>query len=176
MSVRDIRRVPFCWQDKSALRLLRCHYDGERLKQRSTALAVYLALTEAASNQYSQGQVEVIQMAIADATGTSRSTVKRYLSEFEGIGLIAVERRKLDTGTSLPNIYALLTPPSIGGRYPATAGAGVPSTSERHPSTDGLDQEEPTFNNDPDEEGVQLGPFSLAHHARAVRKQGPGRR
>ena len=151
MSVRDHRKTSWCWQEKAALRLLRAHYDGERLKQRSTALAVYLALTEAASNQYSQGHVEVIQMGIAEMTGTSRSTVKRYLSEFEDIGLIAVERRKLDTGTSLPNIYALLTPPSTDGRHPATTGQGLPSTDGRHPSTDGPDQEESPIKN-PEEE------------------------
>jgi hypothetical protein len=151
MTVRDTRHAPFCWQAKPALAALRAFYDGERLKQRSTAIAVYVALTEAASNQHQQGEVAVIHLAIAEATGTSRSTVKRYLSEFAGIGLIAIEERKLETGTNLPNIYYLLNPPSTHEPQGASGGNGVPSARGPQGSTGGLDQEERRSNNDPEE-------------------------
>lgn len=152
MSVRDMRNAGWCWQEKATLRVLRCHYDGERLKQRSTALAVYLALTEAASNNYgNSGVFEVVHMALADMTGTSRTTIKRYLSDFEQLGLIAVERRKNDEGTSKPNIYALLGPPSTDGPYPSMQTEGVQSTDGPYPPTDGLLLEEPTLKKDQEE-------------------------
>jgi hypothetical protein len=151
MTVRDTRHAPFCWQAKPALAALRAFYDGERLKQRSTAIAVYVALTEAASNQHQQGEVAVIHLAIAEATGTSRSTVKRYLSEFEDIGLIAIERRKVEGGANLPNLYYLLNLPSVSGRQGATGHNGVPSADGRQGAAGGLDQEERRSNNDPEE-------------------------
>jgi hypothetical protein len=151
MTVRDTRHAPFCWQAKPALAALRAFYDGERLKQRSTAIAVYVALTEAASNQHQQGAVAVIHLAIANATGTSRSTVKRYLSEFEAIGLIAIERRKVEGGANLPNVYFLLNLPSTHERQGATGTNGVPSADERQGAVGGPDQEETIYKNDPEE-------------------------
>ncbi len=112
MTIRDIRQAPFCWQAKSALQRLRRHYSGERLKQRATAIAIYTALTEIASNQHSQDRVEAFVAQIVNLTGTSEATVKRYLRDFEErIGLIAVERRKIANTVSLANVYNLLTVP-----------------------------------------------------------------
>jgi DNA-binding MarR family transcriptional regulator len=154
--LRDIRRAPFCWQDKHALRILRAHYDGERLKQRATALAVYLALTELASDQYQQDRVEVVHRAIWEATGTSESTVKRYLKEFVEIGLIAVEHRKLDQEISLPNIYTLLTPGSTGEPTPSTNGLTPGSTHEPTGSANGHLLEELNVKKDHEEDDTKF--------------------
>lgn len=137
--LRDIRRAPFCWQDKATLRALRAYYDGDRRARRATALAIYLVLTELASDQHSQMHVETTHRAIWEATGTSEATVKRYLREFEDIGLVAIERRKVHADISLPNIYALLTPgfagdptPVTGVPSPGVAGDPTPRTGEHH--------------------------------------------
>lgn len=110
MSLRDIRQAPFCWQAKTELRQLRAYYSGERLKQRATALAIYQALTEIASNQGRSDRAETFVQTIVELTGTSESTIKRYLRDFEeDIGLIRVERRKAEDRVSMANIYSLLS-------------------------------------------------------------------
>lgn len=154
MSVRDLRNAGWCWQEKAALDVLRAYYDGERLKQRSTALAIYLILTEIASNQRTPEQAEATHRAIWEMTGTSASTVKRYLGEFETLGLVAVERRKIAGDISLPNVYALLSPPrSTDGPTPTTGSDHPRSTSGPTPPTDGLQQEERDLIKN-DQEGV----------------------
>ncbi len=147
MTIRDIRQAPFCWQAKSALHRLRCHYSGERLKQRATAIAIYTALTEIASNQHSQDRVEAFVAQIVNLTGTSEATVKRYLRDFEErIGLIAVERRKIANTVSLANVYNLLTvpddPPGFTGEptgssaVSRTGFTGEPRDATSEPSGD----------------------------------------
>lgn len=147
MTVRDLRNAGWCWQEKATLDVLRAYYDGERLKQRSTALAIYLVLTEIASDQRTPERAEVTHRAIWEHTGTSASTVKRYLAEFEQLGVLAVERRKAAGDVSLPNVYALLTPRSTDGPTPAIAPAQPRSTSEPTPPADGPQLKERSLNN-----------------------------
>jgi hypothetical protein len=158
-TVRDIRRTPFCWQEKAALALVRAHYSGERLKQRVFATAVYVALTEVASNQFSVTHVETTVRALWELTGTSESTVKRCLREFETIGLIAVERRKVAGDISLPNVYSLLNPGSPGGPTPSGEGVLPGSPGEPTPSGVGPLQEELTLKKTTKEGTVPQDPF-----------------
>lgn len=135
MSLRDIRQAPFCWQAKTELRQLRAYYSGERLKQRATALAIYQALTEIASNQGRSDRAETFVQTIVELTGTSESTIKRYLRDFEeDIGLIRVERRKAEDRVSMANIYSLLSidgggstnePRGVTGRVEAGQGGAI---------------------------------------------------
>jgi hypothetical protein len=69
MSLRDTRNAPFCWQEKALLRQLRAYYSGDRLKRRTTAFAVYLVLTEIASDQYGQAQATAFVKEIGDRLG-----------------------------------------------------------------------------------------------------------
>jgi hypothetical protein len=149
MTIRDIRQAPFCWQAKSALRRLRRYYSGDRLKQRATALGIYMVLTEIASDQHRQDRAEAFVAQIVDLTGTSEATVKRYLRDFEErVGLIAVERRKIADTISLANVYQLLTvlddppgfthePPPVKDRVPPgfTGEPGGPTTEPLNQQT-----------------------------------------
>jgi DNA-binding transcriptional MocR family regulator len=158
MSVRDLRQKGWCWQDKRTLRLLREYYDGERLKRRSTALALYVVLTEVASNQYNPSRAEATHRALWEMTGTSEATVKRYLQEFEALGLVAVERRKLEGDINLPNVYTLLTP-GVTDEPTPVIGEGTPGVaSEPSPVANGHQQEESTINNQVEGTGQQ-NPF-----------------
>ena len=87
------------------LRLIRAHFD-ETVNRTSTALSLYLALTEAASNQ-AKDQFSTTISELMSLSGHSRSTVIRLLKEFEGIGILKVERRR-EGDLNLPSIYTLL--------------------------------------------------------------------
>lgn len=122
MSVRDLRNAGWCWQEKATLDALCAFYSGVRLKRRATALAIYLVLTELASDRHSSTHAEATHRAIWKRTGTSETTVKQYLREFVEAGLIAVERQKVHADVNLPNVYALLTPGAVHRPTPATDG------------------------------------------------------
>jgi len=109
MSTRTIKDGPFCWQSKAALRRLRDAFDATN--DVSTALAVYIALTEIASNE----GVETFTAAhawIARLSGVGVSTVKKHVKTLAEVGLIAAEVPKLraparftllSVGQPLPN-------------------------------------------------------------------------
>jgi hypothetical protein len=114
MSLRDTRNAPFCWQEKALLRQLRAYYSGDRLKRRTTAFAVYLVLTEIASDQYGQAQATAFVKEIGDRLGASETTVKDYLRDFETLGIVRVERRMVEERVNTANTYYLLTAPERG--------------------------------------------------------------
>jgi len=93
---------PFCWQKKKALRLIRKSFEGDT----TSALAVYVALTEIASD----AKAETFPASagyIANKAGVSRRTAIRFIKPFEHCGLIAVTRATQGT-SHLPNTYTLL--------------------------------------------------------------------
>lgn len=142
---RAIRQAPFCWQHTAALARLRAHYSGERLERRATALAIYMALTELASQQRTPNRAEAFIGAIADLAGVSETTVRRYLRDFSALGMVAVTRRRVGARLNLANIYHLLavdTPPgedhqvvrtpTFADTSPATGDRGsLPVTGDR---------------------------------------------
>jgi len=83
---------PWCWQSKGALRLLRDAHDATN--DVTTALAVYVALTECASNE-GKDTFTAAHAWIARLSGVSPTTIKRHLKTFAEIGLIAVEAPRL---------------------------------------------------------------------------------
>jgi hypothetical protein len=98
---RHIRQAPFCWQHKAALRLIRESFDAD--KAVSSALAVYLALTEIASDQESE-TFTTTHAWIALMSGLSPRTVQDRLNRLSEIGLLEVSTPALKS----PSKYKLL--------------------------------------------------------------------
>ena len=117
---RDIRKSPFAWQDMRSTRLVRESFSG---KKRTTAIAVYQALTECASEEGRIKGRHVSTFAaplarIAAKSGKSVNTIKRYAGAFRTLGLIIWKTRRQGK-TNLPNLWTLLDPSThnSGGRY-----------------------------------------------------------
>jgi len=109
-SIKSSRR--WCWQDKDILDLIRENFNGQRL---TTALALYISLTELGSNA-SSDQFPAYYVQLANLVGKSLSTVRNYCNEFVKLGILAKENRKLDEKTNLANQWSLLTP-SVNNNY-----------------------------------------------------------
>ena len=118
--LRHTHRTPFAWQAMSATRLIRRSYRGKRL---TTAVAIYQAFTECASEQ---GRLIKQPTAIfytthkhlAEKSGKSVSTIKRYADEFRGIGLLDWKIQKQGK-TNKQNKWALYATPIHNGGHPA---------------------------------------------------------
>ncbi len=113
-SIKQSRR--WCWQDKDILDLIRENFKGQRL---TTALAVYLSLTELASNQGLDEFVAYFSQ-IAKLSGKSIPTIKSYANQFIQIGVLDKKNRKVDDKTNLSNQWSLLTH-SVNNNYPTSA-------------------------------------------------------
>lgn len=108
-AVEDGRRAPFCFQTHDALDRIREHYQGAK---RTTALAVYLSLTEAANRAggaAARGGFSASRKEIAGAAGISVDTLDRYVADLVKIGLVEARRRAVE-GVNLPNTWVLLDP------------------------------------------------------------------
>lgn len=101
---------PFCWQEKKALRLIRTMYTST--KRTRTALTIYLALTELASNSGKNDKFMAYRSQIAELSATSPSTVDRYIVDFVQIGLLSKRNRRKKL-INLSNCWYLNTSPSI---------------------------------------------------------------
>ena len=96
--------VPFAWQDKRVLRLIR-----ENCAEYHSALSVYVALTVVASDKES-AEFQTTHQWIAMQSGLSVSTVKSRLKDLSQIGAVVV---KPSTGLRQPSSYQL--PPLANG-------------------------------------------------------------
>ena len=101
---------PFCWQEKSSLRLIRKMYTN--VKRTRTALVIYLALTEMASNSGKNDRFMAYRSQIAELSATSPSTIDRYIDDFVQIGLLSKRNRRKKL-INLSNCWYLNTSPSI---------------------------------------------------------------
>ncbi len=106
----------WCWQDKDILGLIRENFKGQRL---TTSLAVYLSLTELASNN-SSDEFPAYFSQIAKLSGKSIPTIKSYSNQFIKIGILKKKNRRVDNKTNLSNQWSLLTP-SVNNNYPTSA-------------------------------------------------------
>lgn len=104
-AMRDIRKAPFCWQSVLATRMLRRRFEG---KERTTALAIYQALTEVANEKREQS-FRASRAQIADYAGVSKPTLDRYAGLFTEMGLLTVARQKKGA-ENLPNLWTLVEP------------------------------------------------------------------
>lgn len=106
--MKDNRRAPFCYQEVAAMAQLRARFVGA---ERRTAVAVYQALTEIANEERARARdsgFPATRTRIASYAGVTKRTLDRYIADFEGVGLVAVERRVGAVG-NLPNLYVLLS-------------------------------------------------------------------
>ena len=138
---RAIRDSPFAWQHREALEQLAANYGGAR---RVTAIAVYTVVTWLASEARTPDQLTAYLGQIAERTGVSTDTARRYLHELEGLGLLRIERRRIGERVNDANKYHLTTPPAAergtgtstrrggtGATRPARTGASSASASAR---------------------------------------------
>ncbi|MEI7733754.1 MAG: hypothetical protein WCO56_29585 [Verrucomicrobiota bacterium] len=132
MSLDQPQTAPFCWQDKRVLRLIREHLDRSKV---TSSLAVYLALTEHASNKESESfQVSIGH--IATLAGCGERTVKDRLNDLRNMSLIQTTCPALRTALTfklLPTQDALSTPDgcrTLGNNRP-TQGDNRPTQGKR---------------------------------------------
>lgn len=104
--MRDIRQAPFTWQSVNATSLLRAMYSG---KKRTTAIAIYQAMTEVA-NSVRSGKFKAARAELADYAGVTSRTLDDYAAEFQDAGLIAVTKTR-NGRLNDPNTWELLEPP-----------------------------------------------------------------
>lgn len=134
--MRDRRRPPFAFQELVATAAIRGRWEGTK---RGTALAIYQSMTEMANDARARvgghdEPFEATRREIGVLAGCSPDTVDRYTGEFEGLGIVEIERRR-EHGVWLPNLYTLMTPDeanerSGGGRTgAATMGTHAPTPS-----------------------------------------------
>lgn len=120
--IHDRRRPPFCFQTLGALDAIRDLFDGAK---RSTAIAIYVVLTEQANRAGGASAREGFQAGraeLAQAAGVSLDTLDRYTIAFEAAGLIEIERTKIG-GANLPNTWTLIDSSAPPGRtHAATPG------------------------------------------------------
>ena len=88
MRLKPAEGGPWCWQRKTARRMIRTALDGQTLA--ASVLGVYDALTELASDCQSD-LFQAAQAYIASHSGFSLSQVKRCLKELKRIGLIKIQ-------------------------------------------------------------------------------------
>jgi len=106
MSERNIKDGPFCWQSKAVLRSIRDCFD--ETNGVASALAVYLSLTEKASDAQSEA-FDCRVRDIAARAGVSYRTAMPILLRFEGLGIIAIRRNRIaNTKERAPSTYTLL--------------------------------------------------------------------
>lgn len=171
--ISDDRRPPFCFQTHDALDAIRERYAGAK---RTTALAIYLALTETA-NRYggaaARENFRASRKEIGDRAGVSVDTLDRYVAEFVEVGILIVLRERVGAA-NLPNRWSLVTlertgaPPSRTGA--ATDGVAPSRTGAAQvPRTD-LERKETTTREAavPELGQVDRKPVALAHAALAV--------
>lgn len=98
---RTIKAAPFCWQHKPALRKIREAFDAE--KTVASAIVVYVALTEIASDEKSE-EFQTTHAWISQKSGVSPRTVQDRLTGLAEIGLVVISTPALKT----PSTYRLL--------------------------------------------------------------------
>lgn len=89
MELRSQKRTPYCWQAKGAIKIIRERYKGK--KSLVTAIGIYNALTEIASNQSHNDHCFAYLSDIGRLVSKSRETVKRYMNEFIKLDLVGRE-------------------------------------------------------------------------------------
>jgi hypothetical protein len=105
-STRKIADGPFCWQSKEVLRFIRDCFDATN--NIASALAVYVSLTEKASDEQSETFNSRIR-DIAARAGVSYKTATSVLHRFEKLRIIAILRNKIEnTQENAPSTYTLL--------------------------------------------------------------------
>jgi hypothetical protein len=110
---RKIAGVAFCWQEKAVLRVIRDSFDATNSV--TTGIAVYLALTEIASDEQAETFTRRIG-EIGDRAGVGYKTAAKVLDRLESLKAIAIRRNKNPhSNERTPSDYTLL---GLGNHYP----------------------------------------------------------
>lgn len=126
--ITDDRRAPFCFQTHGALDAIRSHFEGPK---RTTAIAIYVALTETANRNGGASVRENFRASrkeVAERAGVSVDTLDRYVGGFAEIGLLEVERERVGS-VNLANRWSLREPDRTGAP-PSRTGAATPSRTD----------------------------------------------
>lgn len=83
--------VAYSWQEKTALRKIRESCEGK--KAACDVLAIYLALTEIASDRKTDRFI-VDQLYLSEKAGMSLSTLKRHLPDLVSIGVVTITQNR----------------------------------------------------------------------------------
>jgi hypothetical protein len=105
--VKDRRRFPFCLQEHRAVELIHANWSG---RERTTALAIYQAMTYLASVHYRDGGRDgfaATRAEIAEKAGSKPATVDVYSRAFVAIGILVIERRQTEKGRDLASVWVL---------------------------------------------------------------------
>lgn len=108
---RSLHKTRFAWQGMNTTALIRRNFRGKRC---ATALAIYQALTECASEQ---GRLEGRHVStfpapivrIAEKVDRSVSSIKRYAKAFRTLGILDWKNRR-NGKMNKPNLWILLAP------------------------------------------------------------------
>lgn len=90
--VRQQRAAPYCWQHKAALKLIRQAFD--QLSFLPDALAVYLCLTEFASDEQAES-FDRTRRQISERSGVSLRQIDRILPILVSIGVLHIRKNIL---------------------------------------------------------------------------------
>ena len=140
---RSTKDGPFCWQNKNILRSIRDYFDATN--NVSSALAVYVALTEIASDN----QSEVFDRRIGDIAtraGVSYKTASKVLHRLESLSIIAITRHKVcGMNENAPSTYRLL---GLCNDYPTSGNGTEPESFPRKTEESPEDPFEDTHHSD----------------------------
>src|SRR3989344_8893904 len=133
--------IAFAWQDMRVMKIIRNHYGEEK---RTTAIAIYQSLTELASLAgRGQGkhvsQFTAYLITIAEKSGKSVSTIKRYTKEFRDLQILVWEKRR-NGKMNMSSMWKLLdyrgsysepTSPNNSKPNPSVHNSGLPTEEDR---------------------------------------------
>lgn len=157
--VRDIRQAPFVWQSVTALARIRAAFEG---RERATAIAVYVGMTEVANEHRSQ-KFQAFRARIAERAGTGARTVDRYAEAFVQMELLRKVETRKPGGQQGPNVWELLEPqPEVQSAADSTPQSAADDTQQS--AADSTPIQQPTLEgmpkSPPRDEGNQQVPRS----------------
>jgi len=158
--VHDGRLPPFCYQEHTAIDLIRAYYStGKPYGKFTSALGVYVVFTEAANKTgghtarggFKKRRTELAKLALLSVNGFDN-----YVKVLVEIGVLSAKQVQVE-GINLPNEW-MLTPSSGLGGYPSGVGEGSPSGVGESPSPLGTKafKEVTTLEIQPEEEDLNL--------------------
>jgi hypothetical protein len=131
----------YCWAQRGALDAIAAAWADETAGACGTALALYLALAEAASRHRQEARARCGVRALAAACGVAVATAQRYLARLDALGLLARVPQYDDRGQR-PNLITLhaiadVTPLPGAATIPGRTGDTSPDTGATAPPDDG---------------------------------------
>lgn len=130
VEVRDTRRG-FSWVGNDEMRALRFAFEA---RERTVAIAVYVAMCEAA-NSNRGASFQASRARVAKAAGVSVKTFDRVAGALVQAGLVTIEGAFHESGAQARSIYTLLA--VKGGDTPTTPGGHADHRGGDTPTTGG---------------------------------------